>query len=81
MGEHLPIIVVELLLVLGGTIAFGWWQLRDVRRAQAERRAREAAEAEARARAAGTDVEAASTPNGAAAPEAAPPAPNAHDRR
>lgn len=43
MDNHLPIIVVELLLVLGGTLAFGWWQLRDVKRAQAERRAREAA--------------------------------------
>jgi hypothetical protein len=25
---------VELLLVFGGALAFGWWQLRDVARAQ-----------------------------------------------
>jgi predicted negative regulator of RcsB-dependent stress response len=50
MSEHTPIIVVELLLVVGGVIAFAWWQLRDVTREQAktaERRAREAAEAAA----------------------------------
>ncbi len=27
---------VELLLVGGGALAFGWWQLRDVARAQRE---------------------------------------------
>lgn len=43
MSPNLPIILVELVLVLGGTLAFGWWQLRDVKRAQAERRAAEAA--------------------------------------
>lgn len=44
MSDHTPIILVELVLVFGGVLAFGWWQLRDVKRAQAERRAREAAE-------------------------------------
>ena len=30
-------IVVELGLVFGGALAFGWWQLRDVAREQAKR--------------------------------------------
>ena len=28
--------VIELVLVFGGALAFGWWQLRDVARAQRE---------------------------------------------
>jgi hypothetical protein len=42
MGDHLPIILIELLLVGGGVLAFGWWQLRSVQRdreAAARRRA------------------------------------------
>ena len=31
-------IVVELVLVFGGALAFGWWQLRDVAREQAKRK-------------------------------------------
>lgn len=42
MREHLPILV-ELLLVFGGALAFGWWQLRDVARAQQRTRAERAA--------------------------------------
>ncbi|KNZ33763.1 MAG: hypothetical protein AD742_04955 [Methylibium sp. NZG] len=48
MDNHLPIIVIELVLVFGGVLLFGWWQLRDVKRDQ------EAAAAAKRAAAAGT---------------------------
>ena len=50
MSDHTPLILVELVLVFGGVLAFAWWQLRDVKRAQkaaAEKRAREAADAAA----------------------------------
>lgn len=40
--DHLPLIVVELVLVLGGAVAFAWWQFRDLAH---ERRKREAAKA------------------------------------
>lgn len=36
-----PLLLIEGVLVFGGAIAFGWWQLRDVerdRRAAAQRR-------------------------------------------
>ena len=50
MDGHSPFIVIELLLIFGGAIAIAWWQIRDVKRAQAEtRRAREQAERDARA--------------------------------
>jgi hypothetical protein len=29
--NHLPLIVVEVLLVFGGALAFAWWQFRDLR--------------------------------------------------
>jgi hypothetical protein len=38
--SHLPLIVVEVVLVFGGVLAFAWWQLRDLAR---ERRKREQA--------------------------------------
>ena len=34
MDNPLPIIVIELVLVFGGVLLFGWWQLRDVKRDQ-----------------------------------------------
>lgn len=47
MNDMLPIVLIEGVLVLGGALLFGWWQLRSIerdRRAAAERqRAREAA--------------------------------------
>lgn len=40
MGSgHWPIVLIELVLVLGGVLAFGWWQLRSIERDR--RRARE----------------------------------------
>jgi hypothetical protein len=38
--DHLPLIVVEVVLVLGGALAFAWWQFRDL---ASERRKREEA--------------------------------------
>jgi hypothetical protein len=43
--SDLPLILVEVVLVFGGAVLFGWWQLRDLAR---ERRAREARELRAR---------------------------------
>jgi hypothetical protein len=37
--DHLPLILVEVVLVFGGALAFAWWQFRDLAR---ERRKREA---------------------------------------
>ena len=50
MGEqHLPLILIELVLVFGGVLLFGWWQLRSVARdqraAQAAKKAQDAAQA------------------------------------
>jgi hypothetical protein len=45
----LPLILIELVLVLGGVLAFGWWQLHSVKRDRArmlaERARRTSAEA------------------------------------
>ncbi len=42
--EHLPLILVEVVLLFGGAVAFAWWQFRDLAK---ERRKREAAMREA----------------------------------
>ena len=31
MQNHWPIILVEGVMVFGGALAFGWWQLRSIR--------------------------------------------------
>jgi hypothetical protein len=49
MGSHLPLIVIEIVLVFGGALAFGWWQFRDLAR---ERKKRE----DAKGREAGGDA-------------------------
>ena len=36
MSADFPVILIELVLVFGGVLLFGWWQLRDVKRAQRE---------------------------------------------
>jgi hypothetical protein len=49
MGSHLPIVLIEVVLIFGGVLAFGWWQLRSIRLDQ-EKAARERAQREAAAR-------------------------------
>ena len=44
MGAHLPVIVIEVVLVFGGVLLFAAWQFRDLAR---ERRKREQARREA----------------------------------
>ena len=47
-SSNWPIVLIEVVLVFGGALAFGWWQLRSIerdRREAAERRAHEAASA------------------------------------
>ena len=39
-STHWPLILIEGVLVFGGALAFGWWQLRSVKRDR-ERMARE----------------------------------------
>lgn len=38
MGS-LPLIVIEVVLVFGGAVAFAWWQFRDLARERAKREA------------------------------------------
>jgi hypothetical protein len=54
---HWPFILVEVVLVFGGVLAFGWWQLRDLERER--RRAAERRRAEASADPAGAHDDAA----------------------
>jgi hypothetical protein len=35
--SHLPLIVVEIVLVFGGALAFAWWQFRDLARERKKR--------------------------------------------
>lgn len=48
MSQNLPVILIEVVLIFGGVLAFGWWQLRDLKQEQQktarERAAREAAD-------------------------------------
>ena len=43
MSQNLPVILIEVVLIFGGVLAFAWWQLRDVRKSQ-EQGAREHAQ-------------------------------------
>ena len=46
MSQNLPVILIEVVLIFGGVLAFGWWQLRDIKKTQ-EQTARERARREA----------------------------------
>jgi hypothetical protein len=46
MSQNLPVILIEVVLIFGGVLAFGWWQLRDLAK-QREISARERARREA----------------------------------
>jgi hypothetical protein len=41
VSEHLPVIVIELVLVFGGALAFAWWQFRDLARERRKRQTRQ----------------------------------------
>jgi hypothetical protein len=41
LSEHLPLIVVEIVLVFGGALAFAWWQFRDLDRERKKREEKE----------------------------------------
>lgn len=34
MDNHLPIILIEVVVTFGGVLAFGWWQLRSIKKDQ-----------------------------------------------
>ncbi len=68
-GGPWPIVLIEVVLVFGGVLAFGWWQLRSIERDRREAARRREAQADAAARA---EVD-------TAVP--APPAPAERDRR
>jgi hypothetical protein len=42
MSDHAPLIVIELVLVFGGALAFAWWQFRDLDREKRKKEQREA---------------------------------------
>jgi hypothetical protein len=39
--SNFPFIVTELIMVLGGALAFGWWQLRDLKKERLKTEAKE----------------------------------------
>ena len=47
MTQNLPVILIEVVLIFGSVLAFGWWQLRDLKKAreESERARREAGQA------------------------------------
>lgn len=45
--NHLPLILVEVVLVFGGAVAFAWWQFRDLKREREKREAAKRAQQEA----------------------------------
>jgi hypothetical protein len=58
MSENWPIVLIEGIMIFGGALAFGWWQLHEIKRDQriaAEKKA--AAEAKQNADSAPTTAE------------------------
>lgn len=49
MGEHWPIVLIEVVIIFGGVLAFGWWQLRSVKRDREAAQARRALQAQQQA--------------------------------
>lgn len=49
-AEHAPLVLIEIILVFGGVLAFGWWQLRSVERDRRELQRQREAEARAASR-------------------------------
>ncbi len=54
-SEHWPLILIEGVLVFGGALAFGWWQLRSVKQDRARLQAQRARELEAEQQGKSTD--------------------------
>lgn len=78
MGNHLPLVIVEGVMVFGGALLFGWWQLRSVRRdrEKAARKAQlEAADAQRRSDAAPAPPQPRSTADPVQAVEPSDPTP------
>lgn len=65
-----PFILIEGVLVFGGALAFGWWQLRSIKRDQQALAERRRAEAQAEARA---QAQSESTPPPPVTGDKAPP--------
>ena len=42
MSQNLPVVLIEVVLIFGGVLAFGWWQLRDLKKERERTRARTA---------------------------------------
>ncbi|WP_425260229.1 hypothetical protein ACPOLB_05065 [Rubrivivax sp. RP6-9] len=70
-GSNWPIVLIEVVLIFGGTLAFGWWQLRSVKRDQERTRRERAERAEQEAQAAATTPAAQDAALAAPAPPAA----------
>ncbi|MCA3218664.1 MAG: hypothetical protein ING59_08925 [Burkholderiales bacterium] len=50
MSENWPIVLIEGIIVLGGALAFAWWQLREIKIDQQRAAEKERAAAEPQAR-------------------------------
>ena len=73
-GGNLPIILIEVVLVFGGVLLFGWWQLRSVKRDRERTLASKAsAVTTAAAAAAAAAAESADAPAPASPPLQQPP--------
>lgn len=73
-GSNLPIILIEVVLVFGGVLLFGWWQLRSVKRDRERTLASKASAATtAAAAAAAESADSADAPAPASPPPQQPP--------
>jgi hypothetical protein len=48
VSENWPIVLIEGIMVFGGALAFGWWQLHEIKRDQRIAAEKKKAEAEAK---------------------------------